>query len=70
MAGANIKVAQSPFEMATTGKTVAAAILWMKARRGWRGKHKVAVPPTADLPPAADIDLQRIIRQFSAAKPG
>ena len=35
---ATAKVAQSLFQMATTGKNVAAAIFWMKARAGWREK--------------------------------
>lgn len=33
---ANVKVTQSLFQMATSGKNVAAAIFWMKARGGWR----------------------------------
>src|SRR4051794_6370916 len=40
MVEANVKVAQSLFQMATTGKNVAAAIFWMKARCGWREKHE------------------------------
>ena len=40
---ANVKVAQSLFQMATQGKNVAAAIFWMKARAGWREKHDVEV---------------------------
>lgn len=35
------KVAQSLLQMATTGKNVAAAIFWMKARAGWREKQQV-----------------------------
>ncbi len=38
---ATAKVAQSLFQMATTGKNVAAAIFWMKARAGWREKSEV-----------------------------
>jgi hypothetical protein len=38
---ATAKVAQSLFQMATTGKNVAAAIFWMKARAGWREKSQV-----------------------------
>ena len=40
---ATAKVAQSLFQMATTGKNVAAAIFWMKARAGWKEKHEVQV---------------------------
>ncbi len=43
MAEANVKIAQSLFNMATTGNNVAAAIFWMKARAGWREKHEVVV---------------------------
>lgn len=43
MAEANVKIAQSLFNMATTGNNVAAAIFWMKARAGWREKHDVTV---------------------------
>jgi len=39
---ATVKVAQSLFQMATTGKNVAAAIFWMKARAGWREKVDMA----------------------------
>ena len=38
---ATAKVAQSLFQMATTGRNVAAAIFWMKARAGWREKPPV-----------------------------
>jgi hypothetical protein len=38
---ATAKVAQSLFQMATTGKNVAAAIFWMKARAHWKEKHEV-----------------------------
>jgi hypothetical protein len=35
-AEANAKVAQSLFQMATSGKNVAAAIFWMKTRARWK----------------------------------
>ena len=38
---ATAKVAQSLFNMATTGNNVAAAIFWMKARAGWREKQQI-----------------------------
>jgi hypothetical protein len=71
MIEANVKVAQSLFQMATTGKNVAAAIFWMKARAQWREKHEgehgygqVAVisrvPLAADL---TDDELARIIAE-------
>ena len=36
---ANVKVAQTLFNMATVDRNVAAAIFWMKARGGWREKN-------------------------------
>src|SRR3954454_24564648 len=53
---ANVKVAQSLFQMATTGKNVAAAIFWMKARAGWREKHEIAIserPLTSSATPSS-----------------
>jgi predicted ArsR family transcriptional regulator len=38
---ATAKVAQTLFQMATSGQNVAAAIFWMKARAGWREKHEL-----------------------------
>lgn len=38
---ATAKVAQSLFQMATTGKNVAAAIFWMKAQGGWQERLSV-----------------------------
>lgn len=57
---ATAKVAQSLFSMATTGKNVAAAIFWMKARASWREKHDVTVnmKPLSEL---SDADLHHII---------
>jgi predicted acetyltransferase len=40
---ATVKVAQSLFQMATSGQNTAAAIFWMKARAGWREKHELVV---------------------------
>lgn len=37
---ATAKVAQTLFQMATSGQNTAAAIFWMKARAGWREKHE------------------------------
>ena len=57
---ANVKIAQSLFNMATTGGSVAAAIFWMKARAGWREKHEVTV--TVDpLSRLNDAELDRAI---------
>lgn len=63
---ANAKVAQSLFNMATSGKNVAAAIFWMKARGGWREKHEVEVStrPLAALP---DEELTRMIEYLREA---
>jgi len=62
---ANAKVAQSLFQMATTGKNVAAAIFWMKCRGGWREKqvveHSLAViSGTSHADELTDDQLARI----------
>lgn len=59
---ATVKVAQSLFQMATSGQNTAAAIFWMKARAGWREKHEVQVSmaPSQEL---TDAELLRIIEQ-------
>ena len=43
MVEANVKVAQSLFNMATKCNNVAAAIFWMKARAGWREKNELEI---------------------------
>jgi hypothetical protein len=60
MAEANVKIAQSLFNMATVGNNVAAAIFWMKARAGWREKHEVVVRPDP-LVDVTDAELQQMI---------
>ena len=57
---ATAKVAQSLFQMATTGKNVAAAIFWMKARAGWREKRGVVVS-TRPVQELSDAELMRIV---------
>lgn len=61
MVEATAKVAQSLFQMATTGNNVAAAIFWMKARAGWREKQELRVGPS-QLDEMSDAELERIIR--------
>jgi hypothetical protein len=64
---ATAKVAQSLFQMATTGKNVAAAIFWMKARAGWREKHEVQVSmdPLKQMSDAElDAEIGRLERQL------
>ena len=60
MAEANVKIAQSLFNMATTGNNVAAAIFWMKARAGWREKHEVIVSANP-LEQISDIELEQMV---------
>lgn len=60
MAEANVKIAQSLFNMATTGNNVAAAIFWMKARAGWREKHDITVS-TGPLREIPDDELERML---------
>jgi hypothetical protein len=40
---ATLKVAQTLFQMATSGQNTAASIFWMKARAGWREKHELVL---------------------------
>ena len=61
MAEANVKIAQSLFNMATTGNNVAAAIFWMKARAGWREKHEVTISANP-LEKLTDAELEAMIR--------
>ncbi len=58
MVEATAKVAQSLFQMATSGNNVAAAIFWMKARAGWRDRPDLASVDAKDKP------FELIIRRF------
>ena len=65
---ATAKVAQSLFQMATTGKNVAAAIFWMKARAGWREKHEVQVTTgPMDVSLLTDKQLEQLLNEGYAA---
>ena len=66
MAEANVKIAQSLFNMATTGNSVAAAIFWMKARAGWREKHEVTVTANP-LEKLTDAELERMLQTVTDA---
>jgi len=70
---ANVKVAQSLFQMATSGKNVAAAIFWMKARGGWREKsqieHDVRERYVISATPLSDEELMRIAASGSEDEP-
>ena len=55
---ANVKVAQSLFNMATKSNNVAAAIFWMKARAGWSERHKVHL--SADDP--SQVSGEQLVR--------
>ena len=64
---ATMKVAQSLFQMATSGQNTAAAIFWMKARAGWREKHEVVLstkPPET----MSDAELEEEIARARAAR--
>ena len=74
MTEANLKVAQSLFNMATVGGSVAAAIFWMKARASWREKHEVVVACEDSLSHFSDDELQKRLealqRRMHDFKPG
>ena len=52
---ATAKVAQTLFQMATSGQNTAASIFWMKARAGWREKHEVQVAGPGGRPIALEV---------------
>ena len=58
---ATAKVAQTLFQMATSGQNTAASIFWMKARAGWREKQIVEVEDRRPLASLSDAELERII---------
>ena len=65
---ADAQVAASLFKMATLGKCPAAAIFWMKARRGWRETNRLehTGPGGAALP----IDAARaLLRKVANSRP-
>ncbi|WP_431266973.1 hypothetical protein [Dankookia sp. P2] len=64
---ATAKVAQTLFQMATSGENTAAAIFWMKARAGWREKHEVVLSARAAVE-MTDDELMEEIGRASAAR--
>ena len=61
---ANVKVAQSLFNMATKSHNVAAAMFWMKARAGWSEKQRIQVSAGDDVSQMSDEQLMRVIVQI------
>jgi hypothetical protein len=66
---ANAKVAQTLFNLATSGQHPAATIFWMKTRRGWRerdGLETLQAPPpflvTAERKPVSACEVVPIDR--------
>ena len=47
---ANARVAQTLYQLATTGKNATAAIFWLKTRAGWR-EHAYSSPRPVEPPP-------------------
>jgi hypothetical protein len=60
---ATAKVAQTLFQMATSGHNTAASIFWMKARAGWRERHEVQVTAVRPLVEMTDAELVHIIQE-------
>ena len=58
---ATAKVAQTLFQMASSGHNTAASIFWMKARAGWREKHEVQVTAVRSLAEFTDAELMQVI---------
>jgi hypothetical protein len=51
---ANGKVAQALYQMATSGKNVAATVFWLKCRAGWRERPHGS--PLPSVPPAFIVE--------------
>ena len=64
---ANVKVAQSLFQMATQGKNGAAAIFWMKSRGRWRDKHEDEASADGKTPPGMVVSFRWADRSDDAA---
>ncbi|MFT8246964.1 hypothetical protein [Roseomonas sp. BN140053] len=64
---ATVKVAQTLFQMATSGQNTAAAIFWMKARAGWREKQEVVLS-TRRAGELSDAELEEEIARARAAR--
>jgi hypothetical protein len=47
---ANSKVAQTLFQMATSGKCIAATVFWMKSRAGWTERSFGSLLPASPSP--------------------
>ena len=64
---ATAKVAQSLFQMATSGNNVAAAIFWMKCRAGWREKQELifSAKPSDEM---SDMELMEEIARARQAR--
>lgn len=58
---ANVKVAQSLFNMATKQNNVAAAIFWMKARAGWSERQRIHLTAGEEISQMSDEQLMREI---------
>lgn len=61
---ATVKVAQSLFQMATSGQNTAAAIFWMKARAGWREKHELVLSAKT----AGDMTDDELLEEIARAR--
>ncbi len=64
---ATAKVAQTLFQMATSGENTAAAIFWMKARAGWREKQEITLS-TKTAKQMTDAELMEVIDRAQPAQ--
>lgn len=66
---ANAKVAESLYQMATSGQNVTAAIFWLKTRAQWREPKSFDMPaPVADVDESAEAKVFTL-RVFDGGKP-
>jgi len=61
---ATTKVAQTLFQMATSGQNTAAAIFWMKARAGWREKQELILSAK----PAEEMSDGELMEEIARAR--
>ena len=61
---ATTKVAQTLFQMATSGQNTAASIFWMKARANWREKHELILSAK----PAEEMTDAELTQEIARAR--
>ncbi|MEE9195710.1 MAG: hypothetical protein V3U44_07695 [Alphaproteobacteria bacterium] len=74
---ANSKVAETAYQLATSGKAPAVTMFWLKTRAGWRDRADLAdgegeaapAPPGFDLSKLSDTELDQLEKLMEKARP-